>query len=239
MEENENVQEKEIDLRILWNLLRRNLTALIAAALIFAVGAFIISKVFMTKQYEANATLIVNNLSDDKNTINTSELQAARNLADVYSIIIKSDTILQDVIDNLKLSITYDQLRDMVSVSSVNATQVINITVTNTDPKKAKAIVSEIVKIAPPIIKDRVEAGSVEIISEAKISNNGNPVSPKTARNTAIGGLVGLILMFAVVLIKELLNNTFKTEEDITEKLNMPLLGVIPAVDVKEFNKNV
>ena len=91
----------------------------------------------------------------------------------------------------------------------------------------------------PPIIKDRVEAGSVEIISEAKISNNGNPVSPKTARNTAIGGLVGLILMFAVVLIKELLNNTFKTEEDITEKLNMPLLGVIPAVDVKEFNKNV
>ena len=88
MEENENVQEKEIDLRILWNLLRRNLTALIAAALIFAVGAFIISKVFMTKQYEANATLIVNNLSDDKNTINTSELQAARNLADVYSIII-------------------------------------------------------------------------------------------------------------------------------------------------------
>ena len=239
MEENENVQEKEIDLRILWNLLRRNITALIAAALIFAVGAFIISKVFMTKQYEANATLIVNNLSDDKNTINTSELQAARNLADVYSIIIKSDTILQDVIDNLKLSITYDQLRDMVSVSSVNATQVINITVTNTDPKKAKAIVSEIVKIAPPIIKDRVEAGSVEIISEAKISNNGNPVSPKTARNTAIGGLVGLILMFAVVLIKELLNNTFKTEEDITEKLNMPLLGVIPAVDVKEFNKNV
>lgn len=239
MEENGNVQEKEIDLRILWILFRRNLAALIAAALIFATGAFVVSKFLMTKQYEADATLIVNNLSDDKNTINTSEMQAARNLADVYSIIIKSDTILQDVIDNLKLSLTYDELRNMVSVSSVNATQVINITVTNTDPKKAKAIVSEIVKIAPPIIKDRVEAGSVEIISEAKISNNGNPVSPKTARNTAIGGLAGLVLMFAVVLLKELSNNTFKTEEDITEKLNMPLLGVIPAVDVKEFNKNV
>ncbi|MBQ8134030.1 MAG: hypothetical protein IJ192_06480 [Clostridia bacterium] len=239
MEENGNVQEKEIDLRILWNVLRRNLATLIVAALIFAAGAFFVSKFLITKQYEADATLIVNNLTDDKNTINTSELQAARNLADVYSIIIKSDTILQDVIDNLKLSLTYDELRNMVSVSSVNATQVINVTVTNTDPKKAKAIVSEIVKIAPPIIKDRVEAGSVEIISEAKISNNGNPVSPKTARNTAIGGLAGFVLMFAVVLIKELSNNTFKTEEDITEKLNMPLLGVIPAVDVKEFNKNV
>lgn len=239
MEENGNVQEKEIDLRILWNVLRRNLATLIVAALIFAAGAFFVSKLLITKQYEADATLIVNNLTDDKNTINTSELQAARNLADVYSIIIKSDTILQDVIDNLKLSLTYDELRNMVSVSSVNATQVINVTVTNTDPKKAKAIVSEIVKIAPPIIKDRVEAGSVEIISEAKISNNGNPVSPKTARNTAIGGLAGFVLMFAVVLIKELSNNTFKTEEDITEKLNMPLLGVIPAVDVKEFNKNV
>ena len=239
MEEKESVRESEIDLRAILQLLRRNLALLIVVTLVFGAGAYLFSSFFMTKKYEANATIIVNNLSDGQTTVNSGEITAAQNLADLYAIIIKSDTVLQEVINRKMLNMTYEELRSAINVSSINSTQVITVSIVHENAETAKKIIESVVEVAPPIIKDRVEAGSVEVISEPSITNNGNPVSPNSRRNALLGAAVGLILTLAFVFIKELTNNTFKTEEDITEELKIPVLGLIPAVDTKEFNKNV
>lgn len=241
MEENkEAVRETEIDLRVILGILKKYAIAIIALALAFSVTFYVYSKFFIQKQYAASAMIIVNNKNTDKtNYVNNTELIAAQNLADVYAIIIKSDTVLQQVINNRKLNMTYEQLRNSITVSTVNSTQVIEISMRHTSAEYAKTVVSEILAVAPKIIEDTVEAGSVKIVSKAKISNNGNPVSPNSQRNALIGGLVGAVLMLAIVFIKEMLNNTFKTEEDIVNTLSIPLIGIIPEVDEKEFNKNV
>ncbi len=239
MEEKESVRESEIDLRAILQLLKRNLALLIVVTLVFGAGAYLFSRFFMTKKYEANATIIVNNLSDGQTTVNSGEITAAQNLADLYAIIIKSDTVLQEVINRKMLNMTYEELRSAINVSSINSTQVITVSIVHENAETAKKIIESVVEVAPPIIKDRVEAGSVEVISEPGITNNGNPVSPNSRRNALLGAAVGLILTLAFVFIKELTNNTFKTEEDITEELKIPVLGLIPAVDTKEFNKNV
>lgn len=235
----EQQQEKEIDLRVVFGVLRKNIIPLILVTVIFAAGFFLYSKMFITKQYQASATLIVNNLSKDSTVVNNTELTAAANLADVYTIIIKSDTVLQPVIDDLKLNMSYEALSKAISVSTINSTQVITVSMQHEDAEYAKKIIAEVVKVAPPIIQDKVEAGSVKVISEARVSNNGNPVSPNSSRNALIGALIGLVITLAVVFIQEFTNNTFKTEEDISKSLGIPLLGIIPEVDEKEFNKNV
>ncbi len=233
----ENSKEKEIDLKVIFNIIRKNIIAIILVTVIFAVGFYVYSKLFAPKEYEASAVLIVNNISDSNSTVNSNELTAARSLADVYSIIIKSDTVINEVINNLNLSATADSLKNSINVSTIDSTQVINISMRSTRPEYAKMVVEEIVKVAPPTIKEKVEAGSVKIISEARISNNGNPVSPNSSRNAIIGGLIGFVIIMAFVIIKDLSNNTFKTEEDIADTLNIPLLGIIPEVDTKAFNR--
>ena len=85
------------------------------------------------------------------------------------------------------------------------------------------------------MIIDTVEAGSVKVVSEAKIDNNGNPVSPNLRRNTLIGALIGLVLILAAAFLRELINNKVKTEEDVINTLHVPLIGIIPEVDRKEF----
>lgn len=237
MDEKENVRESEIDLRAILQLLKRNLALLIVVTLVFGVGALLYSRFFITKKYEASSMIIVNNISTGQSTVNNGELTAAADLANVYAILIKSDMVLQEVIDREKLSMSYEQLKSAVKVSSTNT--VITISIQDESAENAKRIIESIVEIAPPFIKDSVEAGSVEILSDPNITNNGNPVSPNTRRNGLIGAVVGLVLTLAFVFIKELTNNTFKTEEDITEILKIPVLGIIPAVDAKEFNKNV
>lgn len=233
----ENPVEKEIDLGVILNILKRNLILIIIVTLVFGTGSYLYSRFFIEKKYSASSTLIVNNKSNDKTTYNTTELNAAQDLAEVYAIIIKSDTVLQQVIDNLHLGMTYTQLNSCVSVSSVNKTQVFKITMTYTNAEFAKKVMEEIVRVAPPIIADKVEAGSVKVISDPRIDNNGNPVSPNSKRNALIGALAGLVLVLVFIFLKEMINNKFKTEDDIINTLHVPLIGIIPNVDRKEFRE--
>lgn len=234
-----NSQEKEIDLRVIVDILRKNLIAMLVVAVLFGGVFYAYSKFFITKQYEAEAYLIVNNVADNKATLTNPELSAAQSLADIYSIIIKSNSVMNQVIQNLSLSTTSDTLKKSISVSTVNSTQVISISMRHSNPGYAKDVVAEVVKVAPSIIKDRVAAGSVKVISQPRITNNGAAVSPNSFRNGIIGALIGLVLVLAIAFIREFANNTFKTEDDISKALNIPLLGIIPSVEIKSFNKTV
>lgn len=227
--------EKQIDLGVILGILKRNLIWIILVTILFGASTYLYSSFFITKQYSASAMMIVNNKSTEKTTYSTTEMMAAQDLAEVYAIIIKSDTVLQQVIDNLNLNMSYPQLSKCISVSSVNKTQVFKIAMTYRNAEYAKVVVDEIVKVAPAVIIDTVEAGSVKVVSEAKIDNNGNPVSPNLRRNTLIGALIGLVLILAAAFLRELINNKFKTEEDVINTLHVPLIGIIPEVDRKEF----
>lgn len=227
--------EIEIDLRFIIDIIKKNIIPLVLVTVIVGAASLFGSMIFLPKQYEADATLIVNNKQTDKQGVGSGEIIAAQNLAEVYSIIIKSDTVLQQVIDDLKINMTYEQLYKVISVSSVDSTQVISVKMRSTDADFAKKIIADVVKVAPPIIADKVEAGSVKVISEARISNNGNAVSPSLSRNAMLGALAGLVITLAIVFIKAVFRNTLKTENDITNTLGVPLLGTIPEIDEKEF----
>lgn len=234
-EKNKESNEDVIDLSVLFVLLRKNLILLIVVTLVFGAASYCVTRFLIPERYQASATMIVNNKSGDTPYVNQSELAAAQNLADLYSIVITSQTVLQEVIDNLELDMTYEQLKNSVNVQSVNSTQVIQISMTSTDASFAKKVVAEIVEVSGPVILDKVEAGSVKVLSEATVSNNGAPVSPNKKKNTAIGALAGFILVYAILFLKEILNNKIKSEDDLVKVLGVPVLGVIPAVDRKDF----
>ena len=238
LQSQQSQNEAEIDLRVVFGIVRKNLILIIIVTTIFGIGAYFYSSFFIAKQYSASATIIVNNKATDKTVLSTTEINAAQGLAEVYSIIIKSDTVLQQVIDNLQLNMSYETLNSKISVSAVNSTQVVQITMTHTNAEFAQKVVAEIVEVAPPIIADKVEAGSVKVISASKISNNGRPVSPDLKKNALIGALAGMVLVLLLVFLKEMTNNTFKTEDDIINTLNVPLIGIIPEVDGKEVNQS-
>lgn len=224
-----------IDLRELFYIIRNNIVAIIAVTVLFAVAGGMITMFMITPMYAASATLIVNTRQDQSATVTNDQLNSAKNLVDTYAIIIKSDTVLNTVIDNLGLDMSYTLLLNSVTVSAVDSTQVMQISVQNEDPALAKSIVAEITSIAPDIIVDKVEAGSVKVISEARAGEK--PVSPSLKKNVAIAALLGLVISAGFVLLREMLNNTFKSDEDIQKNLGIPVLGVIPRVEDNDNDK--
>lgn len=53
------------------------------------------------------------------------------------------------------------------------------------------------------------------------------PVSPKVMQNTLLAAVVGLMLSAGAIVLREILDDTIKTPEDVTRKFKLPILGVI------------
>lgn len=217
-----------IDLRQLFEIVRRNLLLIVAVTVLFAAGGYLGTTFLITPQYEASAMLIVNSREGQQlqGSVTNDSLTSAKQLVETYSVILKSDTVLDQTIEDLDLPLTYDQLAAKVSITAVNDTQVMKITVQDADANLAKDIVSNIVEQAPDVIINTVKAGSVEVVSDA--SANPNPVSPSKSRNTALAGILGCVLVIGILFMKSLFNNRIMTESDISQKLALPILGVIP-----------
>lgn len=232
-----NTDNDVIDLSLVFALLRKNLVLLIIFSIIGGIVAYFGTVYLIPEKYRATATVVVNNRSAEYNYITPNEITSSKNLAELYSIIIKSDNVLQQVIDDLELDISYEELKNSVSVQTISDTQVVEISMESTDPEYAKAVVAKFVEYSKPMIVEKIEAGSVKDLNESALSNNGDPVSPNRKKNTICGVVFGLILSIGLVVLKELLNTKIKSETDAVNALGVPLLGVIPTVDRKEFNK--
>ncbi len=199
-------------------------TASICASLGFATAAFLISPV-----YSASADLIVNNKQTEAGRtgdVTFSDLSASSTLVGTYSVILKSHTMLKQIKEDLNLDYTYEDLAGIISVSTIDSTQVMRITVRCGDADTALRIVSRLAQIAPGVITDKVEVGSVRTVDEPWTS--GMIVFPDKKRYATVGFITGFLIMFLVYLLRALLNNTYKTEADIMKDLGLPILGVIP-----------
>ena len=222
----ENEEYETIDLLEVLNAVRQHLLAVILTTLILACAGFGVSKFLMTPKYQASALMIVNTRQDTTSNVTSDQINSATKLVSTYSIIIKSDTVLQQVINNLGLSLTYPELAGRVTVSAVDDTQVMKVTVLSDNPEWARQVCEQITVVSPDVILESVEAGSVKVISSASI--NPDPVSPNTMRNTAMGGVAGLVISLGIIFLTVLLDNKINTEEDVTKYLDLTVVGVIP-----------
>lgn len=132
--------------------------------------------------------MIVNTRQDTTSNVTSDQINSATKLVSTYSIIIKSDTVLQQVINDLGLSLNYSELKNRVTVDAVDDTQVMKITVRSNNPEWAQQVCNKITEVSPDVILEAVEAGSVKVISNASLV--ATPVSPNTTKNTALGGMI-------------------------------------------------
>ena len=230
-----NRDEYTIDLMLMIGLLRKHLIFLIIAAIIGGGLAYSYTKYLIPDKYKATATVIINNRATDEKYIYPSEIQSSQDLAQLYSIIIKADNVLEAVKKDLDLNISNEQLKNSITVGLVGDTQVVEISCVSTNPDYALDLVTKFVEHSQPVILEKVEAGSVKIINDPALSNNGHPIAPSRQKNTMIGFLGGAVLAAAFIILREMLDTKFKTEQDVTNTLGIPVLGVIPYIEEKEF----
>lgn len=220
--------EETIDLMELARLLWAHIVQIVAAAVAAALICLLVCMFALTPKYQASINMIVNTRQDTTTTFTSDNFNSAKNLISTYAVIIKSNTVLNEVIDTLDLDMTYGELYSMVSVTSVDDTQIMKVTVTDTDAKRAGKIVQTIADIVPDVLVEKVEAGSCKTVSD--VSVNPNKVFPQTKKYVVMAGLLGAVAVCGVLVLAHLLHDTIVDDEDVQKKLGLPMLGLIPEV---------
>ena len=219
--------EETIDLKEYFGIIKKKSKIIILITLIAMISSAVVSFFILSPVYETKTTLIVNRseASEDK-SMTGDEYTVSQKLAVTYGEIIKSRTVLDEVIDSLGLDMTYDELVSKISVSPVGDTQIISIKVQDTNPKKAMDIANAIPKVFTKEVQRITKANGAEVIDTAVLPEN--PIKPNKLMNVAIATVLGLMISLFVVFLLEYMDNKIKKPEDIEKHLGLPILGVVP-----------
>ena len=223
--------EETVDLREYFGIVKKRFWIVALITIIAVVVSGVISFFMLNPVYEAKSTLIVNADKQAETQIVTGDqITVTQKLAVTYGEIIKSRAVLEEVIKNLKLNDEYEDLVKSVTVSPVQDTQIISISVQDTNPQKARDIANEIPKVFAKEAKRITKANDVQVIDKATLPKN--PIKPNKVMNVLIAFVLGTMIGLFVVFLIEYLDNKMKTPQDIEKHLGLSVIGVIPNEDI-------
>lgn len=223
--------EETIDLREYFQVIRKRAWIIVLITVIAMITSGLISFFVLSPVYEANTTLIVNaDQNKESEVLTGDQLNVTQKLTLTYGEIIKSRSVINDVIKKLDLDKDYDEVVKEITVSPVKDTQIISITVQDTNAKRARDIANAIPTVFTKEVKRITKANSVEVIDKAITPEN--PVKPNKLMNIAIAAVLGIMIGLFIVFVLEYLDNKIKTPQDIEKYLELPILGVVPNEDM-------
>lgn len=217
-----------IDLKEYIYIIKSKILTIGIITLLTVAVSGLVSYYLIKPTYEVSTTLIVDTPSNtgNKGGLTGDTMDVTQRLALTYGEIIKSRTVLQEVINKLNLDMSYEKLSKNINVSIVEGTQIINIKVKDTDNKRAVNIANSIPEAFSIEAKRLVKANGIEVVDKAVASKN--YIKPNHTVNMIIAGVFGVIFGICLVIIKAYTDNKVKTPKDIQETLEWQLLGIIP-----------
>lgn len=230
-------QDKNLGLKTILNELKRKLIWIILATIIGGAAMCGYSSFMIAPMYQARASIYV--YSDTfrvEGIVTSAELSASQQLAETCRVIIASDRILdnvQEIIDNERSAA---QMKNNITVSSANGTEILNIFVQDTDPEMAQEIANTLLAVLPGEIVRIVKAGDVKVIDEAKIPQS--PISPNITNYTIAGALFGLLFSCGVIVLRSALFTKIRNEEDLEAYFDEPILGIVPTIKYTRGESN-
>lgn len=236
----------------LFALLMSKIWIIVIFTISIGAASFGISKFIIPMKYESYTTMYVKNNntmnSKQNKNVDLNDLNASKSLVSTYIAVLKSNAVMEQVgVKLLKLydkndlsamfniesgKISTDDINECFSMSAVDETEVMRITVNTKNPEMSADMCNIIAEIAPNFLIRVVGAGSVEIIDTA-VPNN-IPVSPNILLITCIGAVVGLSFSIFIILIFDFFDNTVKETEELTKKFNKAILGKIQSIEIKK-----
>lgn len=228
----ENRFDNEIDILPIARKLLSKIWIVIIAAIIGAIIMIIETKMLVTPMYRSTIKLYIINRQND-NTTSYSDIQISTQLVKDYKVLVTSLPVVDQVINNLNLDMTEDQLIGQISCAIESDSRVLSITVTNPDPYMAKKIVDEVADVSAKQITSVMKIEGVNVIEYGRIP--AGPSSPNVKSKAVKGGLAGAMLALVVIVLRLLMDDTIKNADDIERYLGISNLSMIPLTK-EEYN---
>ena len=177
---NENRHERnermEMDAARLLGVLWQKKLLIAVVAMLLALVTFAGTWFLIAPKYQSTAMFYVNNyskLGESAGSITSSDITASKNLVDSYIVILNTRSSLEDVISTAGVSLTCEELEEMLDASAVNSTEIFQVVVTSTDRDEALKIAEAITVVLPQRISSILEGTSANVVDVPVIASGG------------------------------------------------------------------
>lgn len=222
---------EEIDLKELFEFIKKKIGLLITITVVICLLGCVYGLFIQKPMYKSYTTIILGgNETTASQTITQSDITLNKNLVDTYAEIVKSRRVLEQVIAELDLEETYEELSNKISVSSVNNTEIIKITVADSNPIEAKNVANVTANFFSKEVVKLYNMNNVNVLDEANEANE--PYNISIPKQVIIYFFIGIIIALSILFIIFYFDRTIKSVEQVEQKIKLPILG-----GVEEYKK--
>ncbi|MEH7439026.1 Wzz/FepE/Etk N-terminal domain-containing protein [Neobacillus drentensis] len=217
----ENKRAKDINLKEIFLVVKRRIWLITAVVFLASMAGVFLNSSSAVPLYQSSSKIIIGADAESRKTL---------------QVIVRDSAILDIVIEKLGLKKTADSLAGQITVSSVDGTQVVSISVTDVDPKQAAKIADTTAVVfmeQVPIILDGQDP--VRILSKAKVKPD--PINPKSNNKLYMAIIGGIIVGIGLAFLLESLDDKIRSENDIESFLELPVLGSVPKVNKRNVRR--
>lgn len=199
---------------------------IVILAVLVGGSTYAYSKITSIPQYNSTGTLYIDAQKEQKtDDVNTSALIGVQSLMPTYIEVLKSKPFLQTVSDDIDNKYSFSEILDKVSITALEETNLIKVSVNAADAHDAYLICNSIVNNAFDEIIRVFEGGSVKLINNPEEATS--PLPTNSLKRGIIGFCVGAAIAMLIIFLINLFDTRVKSAEELKNKYNLPILGEV------------
>lgn len=197
------------------------------------------------KKYDATAEVLAASSQEANDTLQMSQMSSISSYISTqiatYPQLVKTEAVLQPVIDKLGLNMTVAQLADAVTASNPSKTFMVDITVETKDPKLSAELANEVASSLSEQVSalgssaKQISPVQLSVVQQAQTPTSAS--SPKVAMYLAVGLVLGLIVGIVAALLKDIMYTKVASTDDVRSLTGASSLGSIPDDESLDGNK--
>ena len=216
----------EFTLKEVIELVYKRLKFILLLTLLGTGIIFVINKYILNPTYTASVQLYVDS-HDNSSTANLNELNYAQKVVTTYINFLRTQTFYKKVLQKTKLDYSVGQLRGMTHISSVNNTEIFEISVSSHSASDSYKLVKAMQVVAPQLINNIKKDSRISVVDPVVFPQS--PSGPNVLFNTIIGMVLSCFFALALSFLWEIIDVKVKNKDELTKKYDIPILGLIPS----------
>ena len=221
----------EINILAFFKELSKKLWIVAIIAVIGATIGGVIGEATKSETYTSTVSFVVNSATEN-GQVSSGEINAQINMAGTFSYILSSRALKEAIVEKCPEKVNFGTVDKSISVNVVSSTNVIVMSVTTGDPKISYAIASTVVGVYGDIVTERYPNAKLTLCDTPVL-----PTYPNSNRSVvSLALMVGFIAAVAscvVFFIMFLVKDTAKTADELSEKLDVHILGSVQQITNK------
>ena len=221
---------EEINIRDFLRYFKKFIGIIVGVIILCLVVVGIYDILFKKPMYSTYTTIVL--VKDEKSSdvsssdsINQNDITLNQKLVSTYRQIIKSKLVVEQVISSLNINYSYSELSKEINVDALEDTEILKLSVTDSDPKRAANIANSLATVFEAEITKIYKINNVSIIDTAQV--NENPSNNTLIRDLVLAIIVGFVATSAVIFIIYYFDDTLRFTESIESDIEMPVIAKV------------